>query len=204
MTITLTLSLSNNQVPSRISVEDLVTGCPQKTSGSPGKVFLFFVDTLGELGGFTLLPNTGNSQIYLTPRLNSLGLFGASLAGYQDLDNSGIREIVVGSPGDDDGGVSVGAIYVLFLGRESFIGKYRLPLNTILIAMGVFVFAVLVIIFCWIFRRKKNIVEVSAMVVGHEIEGVDEKGEIKKIKKIKRVHKIEGGTILTYADNYDM
>lgn len=62
----------------------------------------------------------------------------------------------------------------------------------------------MILIFCWIFRRKPNIVEISAMTVGLEIEGVDEKGEIKKVKKKKTKRKASGLPALKYADEYDM
>ena len=46
------------------------------------------------------MPHADNTLKLLAPIMGPLGQFGASLSGYQDLDKNGIREIVVGSPGD--------------------------------------------------------------------------------------------------------
>lgn len=46
--------------------------------------------------------------------------------------------------------------------------------------------------------------QVSAETVGVEIEGVDEKGEVKKVKRKKRKIKVNGLPELQYADEYDM
>lgn len=103
----------------------------------------------------------------------------------------------MGASGDDEGGVSAGAIYILFLGRLPYYTPYKLPLNTILIAVGCFVAAVLIAIFCWIFRKKKNIVERSAIIVGHDIE-------IPNVKKKKKKVKVSKTLVMKYADSYDM
>jgi hypothetical protein len=64
--------------------------------------------------------------------------------------------------------------------------------------VGAFIGAVLIGIFLWIFRKKKNIVEVSAIVVGHDIEiPTVKKQKEKKVRKSK-TH------IMKYADSYDM
>ena len=69
-----------------------------------------FISTIGTQGAYTIFPAAQNSVKYLTPYLSKLGLFGASLTGFQDLDNNGLREIVVGSPGDDSAGENSGEI----------------------------------------------------------------------------------------------
>jgi hypothetical protein len=44
--------------------------------------------------------------------------FGAALANAGDLDLDGISELVVGAPGDDDGGTDSGAVWLLFTGQD--------------------------------------------------------------------------------------
>jgi hypothetical protein len=44
--------------------------------------------------------------------------FGAALANAGDLDLDGISELLVGAPGDDDGGTDSGAVWLLFPGRD--------------------------------------------------------------------------------------
>ena len=79
----------------------MITGCSQDNSGTgKGQIILLFVTPDGLQGAYTQLPQPDNTLKYLAPILGTLGLFGASLTGYQDLDDNGIREIVVGSPGD--------------------------------------------------------------------------------------------------------
>jgi len=55
----------------------------------------------------------------------SLDRFGAALASVGDLDGDGLAELLVGSPGDDDGGNGLGAAYVLFLTSTGELGSSR-------------------------------------------------------------------------------
>ena len=100
--------------------------------------------------------------------------------------------------GDDSG-----AIYILFLGRGAFHPLTKLPVSAIVGGAAGLLFLMLVIAFCWYFRRKMNIVEVSAIQVGHDIEAVDKNGEIIP-KKRKRKIKAKEATVLVYANSYDM
>ena len=47
--------------------------------------------------------------------------FGKSVAPVGDLDNNGVNDIVVGLPGDDDGGNEVGSVYVLFMNSNGMV-----------------------------------------------------------------------------------
>ena len=80
-----------------------------------------FITTYGTQGAYTLFPAASNSLKYLAPLMGTLGLFGSSLSGFQDLNGDGIREIVVGAPGDDDGGTNSGAV---MLDREEGISSH--------------------------------------------------------------------------------
>ena len=50
-------------------------------------------------------------------------LFGSSLANMGDLDKDGVTDLAVGSPGDDDGGLDRGAIWVLYLNTDGTISR---------------------------------------------------------------------------------
>lgn len=79
----------------------MITGCSQDNTGTgKGQIFVLFLTQDGRQEAYNQIPSADNTLKYLVPILGSLGLFGASLTGYQDLDKNGIREIVVGSPGD--------------------------------------------------------------------------------------------------------
>jgi hypothetical protein len=49
------------------------------------------------------------------PVLANLDVFGSSLAALGDIDGDGVTEVAVGASGDDTGGDSRGAVYILFL-----------------------------------------------------------------------------------------
>jgi hypothetical protein len=192
---------SYKKFPPRLSIEDLIVGCPQNNVGSAtGKIMLYFLSFQGLQGGYTQLPANGMTLKNLAPKLSRLDLFGTSLTGYQDLDNNGIKEIVVGASGDDGEGIQQGAIYILFLGRLPYIRPYKFPLMLVLSIVGAFIGAVLIAIFLWIFRKKKNIVERSAIIVGHDIELPTDSVKKKKKKKV-RANKTH---VMQYADSYDM
>ena len=47
--------------------------------------------------------------------------FGRAVAGLRDFDGNGVGDIVVGAPGDDDGGLDRGAVYVVLLNADGSI-----------------------------------------------------------------------------------
>ena len=51
--------------------------------------------------------------------------FGSSIAALGDLDGDTVNDIVVGAYIDDDGGVNVGAVYILFLNQAGTYNSYQ-------------------------------------------------------------------------------
>lgn len=51
--------------------------------------------------------------------LRNNDVFGSSVAGPGDIDGDGVRDLVVGAAGDDDGGPNRGALWVLFLQSDA-------------------------------------------------------------------------------------
>src|SRR5262245_7133229 len=51
--------------------------------------------------------------------------FGASVVPIGDLDRDGVVDLAVGSSGDDDGGTSRGAVWILFLGTDGSVTSSR-------------------------------------------------------------------------------
>jgi hypothetical protein len=88
--------------PARPSIVDLLVGCPQVggQGNNPGRLFFVFLTIAGMMRGFTLIPAATDSSVGLN--LKSLDRFGWSMAGYFDIDKNGIKEILVGAPGDDE------------------------------------------------------------------------------------------------------
>lgn len=50
--------------------------------------------------------------------LDATDLLGFSSAGLGDLDGDGVGDMIVGAPGDDDGGVQRGAVWILFMNAD--------------------------------------------------------------------------------------
>ena len=50
---------------------------------------------------------------------------GGSLAFLEDLDGNGVGDLAVGAPGDDDGGIGRGAVWVLFLNTDATVKSHQ-------------------------------------------------------------------------------
>lgn len=180
--------------PSRISHVDMIIGCPQsKIPGMPGRLFLLFLDGRGHAQKYTVLPSATDEGE--APDLKPQDRFGKSMAAYSDLDQNGLREFVVGAPGDSSKGFKIGAIYVCFIRRRRFHPpvvchlcyylSFGIPLACLFCACfwgSVY--------FCWYFRRKPDDLEQIVLKSGVEITA-------------KRERKRRGSRV--YAEeNYDL
>ncbi|WP_419192434.1 integrin alpha [Engelhardtia mirabilis] len=77
-----------------------------------GAVWILFLGSDGSVSASTKIASqTGGFSGALDPE----DVFGRSLAVVGDLDGDGVSELVVGADQDDDGGVNVGALWLLFL-----------------------------------------------------------------------------------------
>ncbi len=99
-------------------VVDLALGMPgDNGQGAPdfadrGALWVAFMRADGGLSGRRLVADELGG---FGPGLDDGDEFGAALAGLGDLDGDGVPDVAVGAPGDDDGGVDQGALWVLLL-----------------------------------------------------------------------------------------
>lgn len=145
-------------------ITDIVVGCPSPETGvGTGKMFLLFGNQEGGQQGYRQLPGTTDTSRGIGPQLVAKDKFGASLAGYQDLDHNGIREVVVGSPGHDS---DTGALYILFMRRR----RFHSPVPDTFLYYFKIIFPLFCCFLCccgsccyffWYFRRRPDEVEVS-------------------------------------------
>ena len=107
-----------------------------------------------------------------------------------DLDANGLKEIVVGAPGDDEAGRNSGVIYVFYFRRRRwhpFVPDTRGWLCKIIIPPSIAIFFCIstIIYFCIKFRRKPDEIELMVKAAGVEIGA--------KTAKIKKKRKKGGG-----------
>jgi hypothetical protein len=58
-------------------------------------------------------------------KLNEKSHFGKSIINIGDFDGDGITDLAVGAPGDDDGGLNSGAIYILFMNDDGTVKSHQ-------------------------------------------------------------------------------
>jgi len=99
---------------------DVAVGAPADADGflGAGAVWLHFTDA-----------GSGRRVAKVSQKRSGLPLetgdaFGSSLASLGDLDGNGTSELLVGTPGDDDGGLNRGAAYVLFLAQTGRVDRF--------------------------------------------------------------------------------
>jgi hypothetical protein len=78
-------------------------------------------DDIGEVSSLvTIASGSGGFDIN---QISPDDEFGASMAAIGDLNNDGVGDIVVGAPGDGDGGFQRGALWVLFMNDDGTVGS---------------------------------------------------------------------------------
>ncbi len=148
-------------------------GCPQTfTASLPGRIILTFLTELGSFGNFRALPSATDGGV--GPDLDPIDQFGRSLAGYWDVDDNGLAEVLVGAPGDDGAGFESGALYMVFLRRRRYHGPVFPYVRFILLVTLLPFFCCAMIVsgvlyFLWRFRRLPDEVEVIVKASGMEI-----------------------------------
>jgi hypothetical protein len=97
-------------------VTGLAVGAPYDDDGSDdaGAVWILFLEDDGRVDAWQ---KVSRDEGGFGGDLDSGDLFGAALAGIDDLDNNGVVDLAVGAPGDDDGGEDKGAVWTLFMQR---------------------------------------------------------------------------------------
>jgi len=103
-------------------VVDLAVGAPgsdQGASTDPGASWVLFLDVDGTVQAeHRVGAGFGGT-------LDALDRFGSGLAGLGDLDGDGLVDLAVGAPGDDDGGVNLGAAWILFLNADGSVKTFQ-------------------------------------------------------------------------------
>ncbi len=96
---------------------DLGVGAVLDDDGGPnrGAVWLLFLNSDGTVRGHQKISDTSGN---FTGQLDDNDIFGVGMASIADLNGDSDIDIVVAASGDDDGGSSHGALWVLFLEGE--------------------------------------------------------------------------------------
>jgi len=100
--------LNNDGVP------DIIVGQPREDDGGvdTGGTILLQMNADGTADA--AYPINDNDGLFLGA-IDNYDFFGSAVCGIGDLNNDGIEDVAVGSPGDDDGGAGTGAVWILFL-----------------------------------------------------------------------------------------
>jgi hypothetical protein len=95
-------------------VGDLAVGtnCDDDGGNARGAVWVLFLNTDGTVKSHRKISDTEGG---FTGTLDDEDWFGGTVASLGDLDGDGLGDLAVGAYGDDDGGSSHGAVWVLFL-----------------------------------------------------------------------------------------
>jgi hypothetical protein len=105
--------------------EDVVVGAYGDDDGGTnrGAAWGLFLNTNGTVTSHQKISNTEGGGF--TGTVDELDLFGGSVCSVGDLDNDGVDDLVVGADGDDDGGASQGAIWVLLMSAGGRVKAYQ-------------------------------------------------------------------------------
>ncbi|MCP4967634.1 MAG: hypothetical protein GY926_20675, partial [bacterium] len=98
-------------------IADIAVGARFDDDGGTdrGAVYLLFLNSDGTVKAEQKISDSTGG---LSTALGNNDYLGSSVSGVGDLDGDGVADIAVGAYGDDDGGASRGAVYVLFLNSD--------------------------------------------------------------------------------------
>jgi hypothetical protein len=102
------------------SVKDLAVG----TSGDSykGAIWILFMNKDGTVNDYQKISDTEGN---FTGTLDYFDYFGSSVASLGDLNGDGITDLALGAWGDDDGGDSKGALWILFMNTDGTVNDYQ-------------------------------------------------------------------------------
>ncbi len=104
-------------------VGDLAVGASDDDGGTNrGAVWVLFLNTDGTVKSHQKISDT---QGGFTGTLDDSDTFGITVAALGDLDGDGVGDLAVGANGDDDGGATRGAVWVLFLNTDGTVKSHR-------------------------------------------------------------------------------
>ncbi|OVE82693.1 hypothetical protein BVY03_00350 [bacterium K02(2017)] len=108
------------------AIGDLAIGVRQDDDGGGdrGAVYITFLNTDGQVKSFQKISDTAGG---FTATLDNNDYIGDSVNVLNDLNGDGIPELVVGTSGDDDGGVGsdIGAVYILFMNTDGTVQSFQ-------------------------------------------------------------------------------
>jgi hypothetical protein len=98
-------------------IPDLAVGAPNDDDGADnaGAVWILMMQADGKVDGWQKVSGSAGG---FGGNLDADDHFGAAITGIGNLDNSGLGDLAVGAPGDDDGGADQGAVWILFMERK--------------------------------------------------------------------------------------
>ena len=105
-------------------VADLAVGAFLDDDGGldRGAVWILFLNNNGTVKSHQKISDTEGG---FTGVLDDSALFGFSVTSLGDLNGDGLGDVVVGAPGDDDGGGGHGAVWVLFLNPDGTVKSHQ-------------------------------------------------------------------------------
>jgi hypothetical protein len=109
-------------------VDDLVVGSQKPF---PGTVWLLLLNPEGTVKGqHQITPGetwleSGNDDLFADGYLGGCSYWAASGLAVSDFDSNGVPDLVVGSYCDDDGGVNLGAVWILFLQANGTVREFQ-------------------------------------------------------------------------------
>lgn len=101
---------------------DVAVGAPGDDDGGVdrGAVWILNLNTQGQVLSQQKISNVAGN---LNETLDDNDQFGAALLSVSDLNGDGIVDLVVGMPGDDDGGTDRGALWILFMNNDGTVNS---------------------------------------------------------------------------------
>lgn len=111
-------------------VIDLAVGEPFDDDGGTdrGAIWVLFMDDNGQVD---VEQKISSSDGNFSGTLDNDDRFGNSVTSVGDLNNDGTTDIVVGAPGDDEGGTDRGAIWLLFMNSNGRVQSERKIANSL-------------------------------------------------------------------------
>lgn len=104
-------------------VADLAVGAADDDGGTDrGAVWILFLNSDGTVKSHQKI---SDSEGGFSGVLDDEDGFGNSIASPGDLDGDGTSDLVVGAPGDDDGGADRGAVWVLFMNNDGTVKGHQ-------------------------------------------------------------------------------